>query len=88
MEVEVVLQYQEEEGVEEVHLCTEVEKAVEDHFWYLGVVEEEADLPHTCQGVVVVVEGHFQHLGVVVVVVVADNPYSCQGVVVVEEHFQ
>ena len=69
----MVLQYQEEEGVEEVHLCTEVEEAVEDHFWYLGVVEEEADLPHTCQGVVVVVEGHFQHLGVVVVV---------------EEHFQ
>ena len=29
MEVEVVLQYQEEEGVEEVHLCTEVEEAVE-----------------------------------------------------------
>ena len=86
MEVEVAFQYQEEEGVE-VHLCREVEE--EDHFWYLGVVEEQADLPNTCQGVVVVVEGLFQYLGeVVVVVVVADHPHSCQGVVVVEEYFQ
>ena len=45
--MEVVPRNREVEGVEEVHLCREVEGAVEDHFSYLGVVEEGADLPHT-----------------------------------------
>ena len=97
MGVEVDPQIQEKGVEEEVHLYREVEEAVEDHFWYLEVVEEEEADHHLCQGVVQAAADHphsyqvvevevvgqsVQALVVEVVGVVADHLHSCRGVVV------
>ena len=87
MGVEVDPQIQEKGVEEEVHLYREVEEAVEDHFWYLEVVEEEVDHQHSCQGVVVEEEeADHHHSCQGVVEEEAEQPRSCQGVEVVADH--